>query len=276
MPWVALALCACHSDTLPQLHGDAVRAQSWHTWATLDVSAWIPSERLFQDAPPGPPRQRTPRPVRVGDHVETETLPVTFDVLFDPHAAAHVRAHDLASKQTLQALRAFPQFPPDAAIVKLVWYQLDASRTLPVWDGERGSDRTWTRTVHVADLDAFIHEGDRVLVGAHITTKALPDWTWATFWWHDGPSDAPAEVQGAARNYRMCAAFAADEPCFNPWLEGRFPDGETSSCLTCHQRAVVGATDYLPVTHGRLAADDPYFRGHVATDFVWSIALEAR
>jgi hypothetical protein len=39
---------------------------------------------------------------------------------------------------------------------------------------------------------------------------------------------------------------------------------------------VVGAADYLPVTHGRLAAEDPYFRGHLPTDFVWSIALEAR
>lgn len=275
MRWAwLLAICACHADPFP--HGDAARAQSWHTWARLDVSAWTPSEQLFQGAPPGPPRLRTPRPVPVGDRIEVETLPVTFDVLFDPHAAAHVRTLGLASKHTLAALHAFPAFPPDAAIVKLVWYQLDASRTLPVWDGERGPDRTWTRTVHVDDLDAFIHEGDRVLVAAHVTTKAAPDWTWATFWWHDGPSDAPDEVHGAARNYRMCTAFTADEICFNPWLEGRFPDGETSNCLTCHQRAVVGATDYLPVPHGRLAPDDPYFGDHLATDFVWSIALEAR
>jgi hypothetical protein len=268
-----LVLCACHGDTLP--HGDVARAQSWHTWATLDTHAWLPTEQLFEGAPAGPPRQRTPRPVRTGDRIEIETLPVTFDVLFDPAAARHVREHGLASKRTLASLATFPAFPRQAAIVKLVWYQLDASHTLPVWDGERGPDRTWTRTVHVDDLDAFIHDGDRVLVGAHITTKALPDWTWATFWWHDGPSDAPAEVTGAARHYRMCAAFEAGEPCFNPWLEGRFPDGDTSSCLTCHQRAVVGATDYLPVTHGRLAPDDPYFRGRLATDFVWSIALEA-
>jgi len=44
-----------------------------------------------------------------------------------------------------------------------------------------------------------------------------------------------------------------------PWLEAHFPDGLQSNCVTCHQRAVVGAADYLPVTQGRLKSDDPYF-----------------
>jgi hypothetical protein len=74
----------------------------------------------------------------------------------------------------------------------------------------------------------------------------------------------------------MDATFTTDGACFNPWLEARFPDGLHSNCVTCHQRAVVGATDYLPVTRGRLRDDDPYFRGHPPTDFVWSIAFEAR
>ncbi|MEO6777461.1 MAG: hypothetical protein ABI467_31330 [Kofleriaceae bacterium] len=55
--------------------------------------------------------------------------------------------------------------------------------------------------------------------------------------------------------------------CFNPWLEARFPGGLGSNCITCHQRAVIGAADYLPVTHGELHPDDVYFRG-VATDLL--------
>ena len=74
----------------------------------------------------------------------------------------------------------------------------------------------------------------------------------------------------------MDATFGTGAPCFNPWLEARFPDGMRSNCVTCHQRAVVGATDYLPVTTGRLRDDDTYFAGHAPTDFVWSIAFEAR
>jgi hypothetical protein len=38
-----------------------------------------------------------------------------------------------------------------------------------------------------------------------------------------------------------------------------------------HQRAVVGALDYLPVTRGGVQ-----LLGATRTDFLWSLALEAR
>ncbi|HET9988112.1 MAG TPA: hypothetical protein VFQ65_06325 [Kofleriaceae bacterium] len=181
----------------------------------------------------------------------------------------------------------------------------------PMRDGGN-ADRTWSRTITVdpdggpgaIPLSAFIYReldaadvpsaraashdptlaaGDFVaLVAAHVTTKEIPDWTWQTYWWHDHPSEGrfaanrPAELRGAAANYLMDATYSTDTPCFNPWLEARFPDGLASNCVTCHQRAVVGAADYLPVTHGRLRSDDPYFRGHVATDFLWSAVFEPR
>jgi hypothetical protein len=290
--WV-LALCACHTDARPG--ANAVRDAAWHTWATLDIAHWTPSEQLLYAAPPGPPHLRPLKPFRVGDRLETETLPLVFDVLFSPTAAAHVRDHRLSDASVLRALARFPAFPPDAAIVKLVWYPLPIGGAieLPVWDDDTAlpdgnPTRTWSRTVTIseAQLDDFIHD-DRdgvhmLLIAAHVTTKALPDWTWATFWWHDRPDAGPFAdgrpdaVRGAARHYRMNAAFDAGTPCFNPYLEARFPDGKSSSCLACHRRAVVGATDYLPVTHGRLPDDDPYFRAHVPTDFVWSLALEAQ
>jgi hypothetical protein len=77
----------------------------------------------------------------------------------------------------------------------------------------------------------------------------------------------------------MDIAYAADTPrdadggphsCMNPWLEARFPNGLHSNCVACHQRAIVGATEYLPVTRG---SEKP---AGMQTDFVWSIALEAR
>jgi hypothetical protein len=74
----------------------------------------------------------------------------------------------------------------------------------------------------------------------------------------------------------MVVAFSAEAACMNPWLEARFQNGLHSNCVACHRRAVIGAIDYLPVTRGRLRDDDPYFTGHVATDFVWSIPFEAR
>jgi hypothetical protein len=57
-----------------------------------------------------------------------------------------------------------------------------------------------------------------VLLGMHVTTKEIPDWVWATFWWHDRPDDGPfaadrpAQLDGAARNYLMDVAYSAESP----------------------------------------------------------------
>ena len=132
--------------------------------------------------------------------------------------------------------------------------------------------------------DPTLAAGDYVVVVAmHVATKQIPDWVWATFWWHDRATDGPFganrpdSITGAAANYRMAVAYSADgSVAMNPWLEARFPGGLHSNCVACHQRAALGAVDYLPVTRGATPAEDPYFAGKVATDFVWSLALEAR
>lgn len=165
--------------------------------------------------------------------------------------------------------------------------------------------------VHHVPLDAFIYRtlatrdevlaaqrvardptlaiGDHViLLGMHISTKEIPDWVWATVWWHDRPDEGaysagrPASLEGAARSYLMDVTFSANgrdgrpQPMMNPWLEARFPDGVRSNCLACHRRAAFGTMDYLPVTQGDTAPTDPYFADKVQTDMVWSLALEAR
>jgi hypothetical protein len=165
--------------------------------------------------------------------------------------------------------------------------------------------------VHRVPIDAFIHRplttrdevlaaqrvakdptlaiGDHViLLGMHISTKEIPDWVWATVWWHDRPDEGPfalgrpASLHGAARSYLMDVTFSAIDPkgrphaAMNPWLEARFPDGVRSNCVSCHRRAGFGTMEYLPVTHGDTAPSDPYFTDKVQTDMVWSLALEAR
>ncbi|MFT3694874.1 MAG: hypothetical protein QM831_17120 [Kofleriaceae bacterium] len=305
-----------HHDTL------AMRHHGWELWARLSAGEWdhwTPTETLFQNETRAKPKLRTPRPFRNGGEISYERLPVMFDVLFDPHGAAHVANQQLASRRHLDRMTDVPAFPADAITVKLTWYAVKAHgiTTMPIWDGETpqpngNPDHTWSREIRVdpdgadgvpladfiyRDLDTdeevanarivahdpTLARGDHIaLVAAHVTTKEIPDWTWETYWWHDAPDRGPfAEgrpdlVRGAASHYLMDVTYSADKPCFNPWLEARFPDGQASNCVTCHQRAVVGAADYLPVTRGRLRDDDPYFRGHIQTDFLWSVAFEAR
>ncbi|CAN5236458.1 hypothetical protein BH11MYX1_BH11MYX1_35940 [soil metagenome] len=323
----------------------AMRAHGWELWQHLaggDHLAWerwAPTERMFAAAPVAQPKLRAPRPFRHGDTLETESLPVMFDVLFDPHAARHVRVQHLNERKVLDTLAELPAFPSDATAVKLTWSAVHAHglTAMPIWDGEPANpdgdgnpDRSLQRAIavepdrtvipdgelaevtlgkrafhaKVVPLSAFIvrefasddlenarraaHDpalvaGDHVaLVAVHVSTKEISDWTWQTYWWHDAPSEGrfaagrPVELHGVAANYLMDVTYSAGTPCFNPWLEARFPDGQTSNCVTCHQRAMVGAADYLPVTHVRLHDDDPYFEGHIQTDFVWSVAFEAR
>ena len=286
----------------------ALRTHGWELWQRL-ATHWqdlVPADRVLGHSD----RMFRPlRPFRDGTVTETETLPVMFSVAFDPSAAAHIRDHALASRAALGKLATFPAFPRSAIAVKLVWYPIHRDRVarIPIWDGEviagRNPDRTWRRTVAIdpaqfitrtlttdAELaaartiahDPTLARGDlAVLLGMHVATKETPDWVWATFWWHDRADTGPyaagrPALPGPAGHYLMDVAYSGDGSCMNPWLEARFPDGVHSNCLTCHQRAAFGATDYLPVTHGTLRADDPYFAGKLPTDFVWTLALEAR
>jgi hypothetical protein len=100
-----------------------------------------------------------------------------------------------------------------------------------------------------------------VLVGMHVNSKTIVNWTWETFWWQpgdDAPNNFPGSkqgmtdnVKGAWRNYAMCTAWnqtkgnASSEMvvCFNPFLEtsSGIPAGQTSNCMSCHGTATAGA-----------------------------------
>src|SRR5262249_12531451 len=68
-----------------------------------------------------------------------------------------------------------------------------------------------------ADLGDFA-----ILVGLHVSTKELDDWTWSTFWWHDKPDVGPfAKGRPPAlgkpwSNYLMDVAFDAEVPRERP------------------------------------------------------------
>jgi hypothetical protein len=142
-----------------------------------------------------------------------------------------------------------------------------------------------------------------VLVAAHLTTKEISDWVWATFWWHDRPDEGHfaanrvGSIAGVWRNYLMAASYDLNLPseldggphvAFNPWLEARFPDGghggggTVSNCMNCHNRASWPNRDpancpqqrcFLPVYRGNpdLSQDPQYNPGRLRTDFLWSI-----
>lgn len=114
-----------------------------------------------------------------------------------------------------------------------------------------------------------------VLLGMHVTTKELDDWTFQTFWWMPSPhiapfgADRPASVRAPFDNYLMCTAYSPVSPkgpggalpvCFNPYLEADLGptkpytmDGRTwpadpmagtrTNCQNCHRRAAYPAFD---------------------------------
>lgn len=178
-------------------------------------------------------------------------------------------------------LEAFHHVAVDAAMAKQLALDPESNRTAIIALG---------RPIAVNDQLA--------LVGINVMTREQEDWVWAALWWHDRPevgpfaADRPTALRGPWRNYLMQAAFDAETPrasdagahiCFNPWLEGRFPDGgqgggTLSNCLSCHQRASYPAAPFLPVTRGapNLRQDPALAPDRLRTSFLWSLSLHAQ
>jgi hypothetical protein len=155
-----------------------------------------------------------------------------------------------------------------------------------------------TREAAVIALGRALAAGDYLaLVSLNVASHAQGRWQWAAFWWHDRPdsgpdaADRPASLPEPWRHFLLQVTIDSDQPpaadggpavCFDPWLEGRFPDGGQgsgvqSNCIACHRRASFPPIAFLPVTRGAAdAARDPAFApGRLRTDFIWSIALHA-
>jgi hypothetical protein len=189
---------------------------------------------------------------------------------------------------------------PDAARVSLASFYnvtVDASLAKRIM-----ADDESRKAVMIA-LGRKLEAGDHLaLVAANLASREIADWIWVGFWWHDhaqGPfapspfaEGRPASLASPWRNYLMQTAFDEVTPVakdggphvsFNPWLEGRFPDGGhggggVSNCMACHQRASYPPVSFLPVTRGAPdPAHDPAFApGRVRTSSLWSLALHAK
>ncbi len=149
-----------------------------------------------------------------------------------------------------------------------------------------------------------IRVGDYViLLGIHFTTREIPNWVWATSYWHDRPDQAPFgsarpdNVTVVWRNYMMKSGYSREAPLavdggpatvWNPYIEGKYPDGMRSNCMSCHVRAVYPRlapviNDFdlcgaLPVLRGEgsLPLDSPELASRTRLEFLWSILLETR
>lgn len=126
------------------------------------------------------------------------------------------------------------------------------------------------------------------LVAVHVTTRETQDWVWATFWWHDGETQAPPGLPAPFERFRMGVTQSADVPLaadggpnvtYNPYLEAGFSLGTRSNCMGCHQRAgwrPEGSQHPMPVHRGTMADDDPEFAGVLRTHFLWSLVFRPR
>ena len=156
-----------------------------------------------------------------------------------------------------------------------------------------------SRKAVVIALGRPLAPGDHlIMVAANLAAREIPDWIWATFWWHDRPdqgpdaAERPKTLAAPWRNYRMQTAFDEDKPAaadggphiaFDPWLEGRFPDGGhggggASNCMACHRRASYPAAPFLPVTRGKpdYKGDPAFAPDRLRTSFLWSLAMHAK
>jgi len=124
-----------------------------------------------------------------------------------------------------------------------------------------------------------------ILVGMHITTKEIPNWLWATFWWHDRPNrgpfaaQRPSTIRGVWRNYLMNIAYDMNEPrepdggphiVFNPYLEAVQEGGATSNCMSCHIQATSPRLAPTPI-RGVVSIGDSMFKNRIRLDFLFSI-----
>jgi hypothetical protein len=146
-----------------------------------------------------------------------------------------------------------------------------------------------------------------ILMGFHVITKEIPDWTWQTFWWNwKAGSDPESPFQGSQSldprwsHYQSSVTYGAPDPrpirytnreVFNPYLESRLPNGVHSNCLACHTYATyhtdhpldrflegeflgtgVCKEDILPTPISTGCDADNFLSSGFQTHFLWSLA----
>lgn len=141
-----------------------------------------------------------------------------------------------------------------------------------------------------------------ILVGVHIMTKELANWTWTTFWWSNvissqgTGSGRPPTLPEGFRHMAMNTMLTATQPMpngavYSPYLEGHA--STVRSCMGCHENAAytpmyVPAKTERPLRDGIAhperqtltppklctpsVSDPSAERCQLRTAFVWSLA----
>lgn len=162
------------------------------------------------------------------------------------------------------------------------------------------------------DGPSFASAGDiAILMGMHVTTKEINNWTWQSYYWSPNPAHPffpssdlaaslmPKQLQGAASHYAVATGYCmvipnqpiiggtnvGKSPMFgwNPYLEAGFSGlassplipgsqfGIQTNCMSCHIMAT--SSGKLPYNTAQyISLDDTIFKNQVHVDFAWSIA----
>lgn len=105
-----------------------------------------------------------------------------------------------------------------------------------------------------------------ILVGMHVTTREIANWTWQTYWWvpdADKPAfpsskaiaDArPAQLKGAARHYAMSIAYYMVNPT-EPYATADIVTGKPNYGFNPYLEAKFDADDFEPVGLSKVYLD---------------------
>jgi hypothetical protein len=196
-----------------------------------------------------------------------------------------------------------PQSPPGGPIVPLsCFYSLTI--TAKEWDDYLKQSGLPPHQTTVSTSNDTIYV---ILMGFHVITKEIPEWTWQTFWWNwDKGGDLQSPYQGSQSpdprwsHYVSSVTYGPPDPkpdeykdrvVFNPFLESPLPNGINSNCFTCHSNARYNSDDPVDrVREGQFLAlgvcqpnpqsSSPagrcdageYDKSGVSTHFLWSLA----
>jgi hypothetical protein len=222
--------------------------------------------------------------------------------------------------------REIPEFPDGAIVVKSMWQfvPIDRPYLLRTWESPPNAGATsfpetaWPTCVWVvakippnlppppcrswAAISDFVNvpylpqiksptkpppRTRLILTAFHVTTKEIPDWVWATFWYTplevspNGLGRDPGQ-RGAWQHYDMKLGLSMIKPLegrpprrytiFNPYIEAAFPLGLQSNCTTCHSLAAAPPTPCQKHIRedGTSCTLDTY-EGRLKVDFIWSL-----
>jgi hypothetical protein len=221
---------------------------------------------------------------------------ISDNQLYDPRAIERqlqaVSGHSVAD-------RSIQSFPRESIILKAEWKTVapGATTDLRYWDIDEkqlGCSSGCYKTVSVrlaakdekcnlplsgkedAVSSCFYTVSDDnqpgnylILVGLHVITKEMPDWTWSTFWWSPkasrkskfsaGRFNEP-HITGVWRNYVMDTTLSMTTPAERKAARGKIPE-ESDACGQSWRRRSTAKVVFNPYIEAPPEAEGPMVNG---------------